>query len=250
MRYLKPPILAAVAMFAFTTVGAAVAQAETAREPALLLLENGVTTLTAKFKGTTSSLATLSGKEIAGTGDSGEVKSCKNSGSEKDSTLCEVLLTFTGVKKETKVACRSETQNEKEKDAVETVLVSTDIHLASEETSGKILQTVALFKVLGEKSGEAAEELVINCGAVRERVKGVLPCLLDPGLENVPTSQEAEIACDQDATSHDQVTGKCALLCEWLTEHPFEANLGNGFEDAGMNVAVRGTFSKDIFLDD
>lgn len=42
-----------------------------------------------------------------------------------------------------------------------------NIHLANEETAGKVLQPLLLFKVLGQKSEEAAEELVINC-ATRE----------------------------------------------------------------------------------
>ena len=76
----------------------------------------------------------------------------------------------------------------------------------------------------------------------------MLPCSLSPGLINISTKEEATIACAQE--KNDQETGKCELLCEWLTEHPFESNLGNGFEDAGMNVSEKGTFNKDIFLDD
>jgi hypothetical protein len=249
MRYLKPLMLAAMAMFAFAAVGTAVAQAEEAREPALLLLENGVSTLTAKFKGTTSQLSTLGGKELTGTGVEGTLKGCKNLGaSEKDTTLCEALLTFTGVKKE-KVACRSENQAATTKDAIETVLAFTDVHIANGETSSKVLVPLALFKVLGQASGEPAEELVINCGGVKEKVKGALGCEVSPGLTNIPITSEATIACKLTA-GHDQEVAKCELLCEWLTEHPFESNLGNGFEDAGMAITTKGTFSKDVFLDD
>ena len=152
MRYLKPLMLAAMAIFAFAAVGTAVAQAEVAKEPSLLLLENGVKVLEGKFKGGVSELSTLTNKKITGVTDSGEVKNCKPLGgtNEKDTTLCEASLDFTGTKKEA-VACRSESQSGSEKDPVETILAVTDIHLANEETAAKVLQPLLLFKVLGQK---------------------------------------------------------------------------------------------------
>jgi hypothetical protein len=45
-------------------------------------------------------------------------------------------------------------------------------------------------------------------------------------------------------------TGNCEVLCEWLTTAPFLANLGNGFEDAWMKLAIKGIFNKDVFIDD
>jgi hypothetical protein len=246
MRHLKLLMLAVTAMFVFAAVGTAIAQADEGA-PELLILENGVTGLTGTFKGAGSTLATLGGKELIGTGVEGKVKGCKNGSSEKDTTLCEGLLTFTGVK-EKKVACRSENAKA-EKDAVETVLVAVDLHLGDEEPSTGVLEPVVLFKVLGQTSGES--ELTIVCGTVKDKVKGVLPCLLLPGLEEIPANTESwEIKCKQNTTSHDQETGKCEHLCEWIKEFPFESNLGNGFEDSGMNATAKGTLSKDVEIDD
>jgi hypothetical protein len=246
MRHVAGMILAgAFAALALSLAGTAIARADE-NAPELLILENGVTKLEASFKGGGSTIATLAGKQFTATGVEGKMKGCKNGSSEKDTTLCEGLLTFIGWK-EGKVACRSENAKG-EKDAVETVLVAVDLHLADEEPSTGVLEPLVLFKVLGQVSGES--ELTIVCGTVKDKVKGVLPCLLLPGLEEIPTTKEAEISCKQNTTSHDQETGKCEHLCEWITEFPFEANLGNGFEDAGLNLSMKGKFSKDIEIDD
>jgi hypothetical protein len=246
MRYLKVLVAAAMAMFAFAAVGTALASAEDPNSPSMLLLEGKVSDLTSTMKGGKSNLSTLAGKELTGTALEGKLKGCKPIGTnEKDTNLCEAVLDFTGVKQGA-VACRSENAKA-EKDPVETVLTIVDLHLASEQTASGELQPLLLFNVLGMSGGEA--ELTIVCGVVKNKVKGVIPCLLLPGLTNIPVTQEAEIKCALNA-SHDQETGKCEQLCEWLTEKPFQSNLGAGFEDAGMNATAKGTLSKDIFIDD
>lgn len=124
----------------------------------------------------------------------------------------------------------------------------TDVQLAGEETSSKSLAPLLLVKVLG--ASEAEEELTINCGVVKNKMKGVLGCLLLPGLENIPTTKEVEVTCKINATTKDPETGTCQTSCEWLKEHPFEANLGAGLEDSWIAMNAKGTFNKDVFLDD
>ncbi len=157
-----------------------------------------------------------------------------------------MTLTFKGVK-QGKVACRSESSTGT-KDAIETVLVITDLHLASEKTSGGELEPLALFKVLGQATGET--ELTINCGGVKDKVRGTIGCLLTPGLSTVAAGSNFTIACKQNATTHDKETGECEQLCEWLTEHPFESNLGNGFEDSWMTVNATGGLNFSAYIDD
>ena len=237
-------VLAVMMIWACGAFGATVANAEDGK-PMGLLLENGVTKLEGRLKGGADIFSTLGGKEVTDTSVEATLKGCKNSeGSEKDTNLCEGVITLQGVKKGS-VACRSETTSGT-KDPVETILLHTDLHLAAGETTSKTLVPLGLGKVLGA-SGE--EELTVNCGAVKDKVKGVLPCEVNPGLTNIPTTKEIEIICKQNA-SHDQEVAKCENLCEWLTEHPFEANLGNGFEDAGITRTAKGALNKDIFIDD
>jgi hypothetical protein len=227
--------------------GASVARAEDG-SGTLLLLENGVTKLEAKLKAGASELVTLGGKTLTATGAEAALKGCENlEGSEKDTNSCKnVTLTFTGVK-QGKVNCRSE-MSSGEKDPVETVLAITDLRVAGEETSTKSLAPLVLFKVLGTLEGE--EELTINCGGVKNKARGVLGCLLLPGLEGIPTTKEAEVTCKINATTKDAETGTCETSCEWLKEHPFESNLGVGFEDSWISIQAKGTFNKDVFLDD
>jgi hypothetical protein len=171
-------VIAAMTLFAFGAVSATTAQAE-ALAPVFLCLENCSSTIEATFKGGATELSTLAGKTLVTTTISGTLKNCKElKENKKDFNLCEpVLLTFAGWKQGA-VNCRSEMDNGEEKDAIETVLVATDLHLASEETSGGVLQPLVLFKVLGALPGEASGELTINCGGVKNKLKGTLGCLL------------------------------------------------------------------------
>ncbi len=246
MSKAKLLLFAMFALLAFGAVSAAVASAEDANSPMLLVSTGKVSELAGTAKGTTSMLAALAGKSLSGTGIEGKVKNCKPSATagEKDTNLCEALLSFTGVKQGT-VACRSESTAGK--DPVETVLVLTDLHLASEKNAAGELQPLLLFKVLGVA---AEEELTIVCGTVKDKVKGVIGCLLTPGLTTVAAGGTFEVLCKQNATSHDPETGECEQLCEWLKEHPFESNLGAGFEDSWMGVHATLTFNLGVFIDD
>ncbi len=247
MRKAKLLMLAVLALFAFGAVSAGVASAEDENSPELLILEGkSVTELKGEFKGGASELAALGGKALTATGLSATLSGCKQGSSAKDATLCESTLRFTGVK-QAKVACRSESSTGT-KDAIETVLLVTDTHLAAEQTSDGELQPLELFKLLGQAGGE--EELITNCGGVKDKEKGVIGCLLTPGLTTVAAGGTLTIACKQSATTHDKETGKCEQLCEWLTEHLFESNLGAGFEDSWMTANVAGTLNLSAYIDD
>jgi hypothetical protein len=167
---------------------------------------------------------------------------------EKDSNLCHAgLLTFSKVKQGA-VACRSE--NEKgEKDPVETILVKGDTHLAAEKSTAGVLQPLGIVEVLGV-GGE--KELTINCGAVKEKIKGRFGCLVLPGLKEIVVGEKIEILCKTNSAG-DQETGTCEaakLTCEELAAKPLEANLGGGFEMAAKTFHINGTANKNIFIDD
>ncbi len=247
MSKVKLLLFAVLALFAFSAVSAAVASAEDANSPELLILEGtSVTKLEGKFKGGESFLAALGGKALTGTELSATLSGCKEGSSAKDTTLCVSELTFKGVK-QGKVACHSESSTGA-KDAIETVLVVTDTHLAAEKTSGGALQPLELFKVLGQTSGES--ELIINCGGVKDKVRGVIGCLLTPGLSTVAAGGTFTVACVENTTTHDKETGTCEVLCEWLTEHPFESNLGTEFEDSWMGISATGSLNLSAYIDD
>jgi hypothetical protein len=247
MKVVKSLVIATMALCLVGVVAAATAQAE---EPVLLCFpEKCLEGLEGHFReAAANALVTLADKEIAGTGVEGKIKECKELGSsKKDTTLCNMSIAFTGMRLG-KVACRSETSGGT-KSPVEEVAVQLDLHFAAEMTGGGALQTLILLKFLGVAGGE--EELIVNCGGVKEKAKGALACLLLPGLTAVAANTEQfEILCKLNATSHDPETGTCELLCEWLKEHPFEANLGAGFEDAWMNIRATGAFNREVFLDD
>jgi hypothetical protein len=233
-------------VLALATLGAPAANAEDGA-PMGLLLENGVKGLTGELKGGVDRFVTLSGKEVTDTSVTATLQNCKGfEGSEKDTNLCEGTIDLLGVK-QGKVLCRSENAKG-EKDPIETILVAIDLELASGETAAKTLVPLGLGKVLGQSSGE--EELKVNCGGVKDLVRGVLACELGPGLTNIATTEEGEIRCKFNNTTHDQEVPMCVRLCEWLKEHPFEGNLGAGFEDASIERTVKGKFNKDVFADD
>ncbi len=246
MRQARLLFAALGALLALCGLCAALASAEDANAPMLLVTSGKVTELSGSFKGTTFVFSALAGKSVAGTGLEGKVKGCKASATagEKDTNLCEALLNLTGFKQGT-VACRSESSAGK--DPVETILVLTDLHLASEKNAAGELQPLLLFKFLGVA---AEEELTIVCGTVKDKIKGTLGCLLLPGLTTIAAGGTFEILCKQNAATHDPETGECKQLCEWLKEHPFEANFGAGFEDAWMGLHLTGSLNLGVFLDD
>jgi hypothetical protein len=160
---------------------------------------------------------------------------------EADTEAGEVAVTFEGTKKGA-LACRSETTGGI-KDPVETILVNAALATASEESTSKTLQgmLVNLLK----------ETLFINCGGVKEEVKGALPCLIAPALTEIAVGGTFEILCAQKGGV--QTTGKCLeskATCENLAKNPLLANLGGGVVSAGEQLTVKGTFNKMVLFDD
>ncbi len=246
MRQARLLLTALTALLALCGLCTGMASAEDANAPMLLVTSGKVTELTGKFTGGAGSLASLSGKALSGTSGDASLKNCKASAmaGEKDTNLCEGLMAIDGVKQGT-TACRSESSSGK--DPVETILVLGDIHGASEKATSGELEGLLLMKVLGVA---AEEELTVVCGTVKDKVKGVIGCLLTPGLTTVAAGGTGTLACKQNATTHDPETGECEQLCEWLKEHPFETNLGAGFEDTWMSFSGTGSLNLGVFGDD
>jgi hypothetical protein len=231
--------LALLAVLAFASVAAATASAEA---PLVLVLP-GEKAAELEYKGTggEATLSDINGKTIIATKVKAAATFTAVAGKEADAELGKATLDFEGAKKE-KVACRSENAKA-EKDPVETILVVTGLITENEETTGKALQG-ALVNLL-------TETLLINCGGVKEEVKGSVPCLVTPVLTEVAVGGTVEIKCAQEKGK--QLTGKCLeskAACEDLTKNPFLANLGGGFVEAGEGVTVAGTFNKMVTLDD
>jgi hypothetical protein len=247
MSRLRQLALAVLSLLALGGGFAAVASAEDG-PPAILLLSGSVTELNGSFKGGTGELQTLGGKTLDGTGVTGTISGCVELGRSKtDTNLChETTVTITGVK-QGKVNCESENEKKK-KDQEGTILVHGDAHLADEKTSGGVLEPLGIAEVLGINK---ESELTINCGGVKDKIKGRLGCLISPGLENIAAGGNVKLTCEQ--KEGDQIIGKCVetpTLCKELEEKPFLANLGGGFEMSGLRIALEGSVNKDIFIDD
>ncbi len=254
MHKVRLLILACLALFAF---GAFAAQAAMAEEkdptvPKVLILTGEAKNVSDTFTGGETKLEAASGKSLKSATIEATLEGCKaEESSLLDFTLCgPILLDFHEVKTETGVECRSEMLNKEQKDPIGLVLVWVDFHLAAEKV-GAELEPLALFKVLGALTGESPEELQMNCGGVVEKVKGVIACLLTPGLKDVATTEKLAILCKIKGTKTGEgEKGECELLCEWLTGNPFLANLGKGAEPAWMNVHAEGSPSQDVLIDD
>ena len=230
--------LALLAVFAFASIAAA-ASAET---PLILTLP-GEKAAELKFSGEGGKgiLEDAGKRTIEGTKVKATATFAAVAGKEADSETGEASLAFEGTKKGA-VACRSETKAGV-KDPVETILVNVALTAASETTAAKELQGVLV--------NELKETLFINCGGVKEEVKGALPCLVTPVLTEIAAGGAVEIKCAQ--KEGKQTTGTCVetkATCEKLTKNPFLANLGGGVESAGEEVTVKGSFNKMVTLDD
>jgi len=196
-----------------------------------------------KFEGKAggSKLETTGGKTISCTAAKATAKFTAT-GVEANSEKGEATVDLEGCKKE-KVACRSE-NSKGEKDPVEVVLAPLGLTDASEETAAKELQFVwvATFK----------ETLLINCGVVKNEVKGNVGCLVKPALTEVAAGGTVTFACAVEAKGK-QKTGKCVATkatCEKLEKEPLSANLGVGFEGAAAEITIEGSFGKMVTLDD
>ena len=111
-----------------------------------------------------------------------------------------------------------------------------------------MLEPLLIAKVTGTDAGV----LFINCGGVKEEVKGKVPLLLEPGLQEVEAGGNFTIKSEQEKGKAK--TGTCLeekVDCEGLEKEPLEANLGSGkFEGAGEQFTVKGSFNKMVFIDD
>jgi hypothetical protein len=257
MRTVKLMGLAVLALFAFAASGAYAVEAEESNNPRILCLVEPCNP-EATLKGGASFLEDLNGKKIEGATAEAKLKGCEELSGKKDFNLCkDIALTFTKTFKE-KVACRSENAKG-EKDPVETILTLLDLHLAAElhenAKKEKVLLPLLIAKVLGTA---LEEELKIVCGVVKLKVNGpegkgaaVIGCLLDPGLENIPITKEVEVLCKVNSTTHDPETGECNVLCADLGAIGVTATLdGTTVVDAWESIHLKGTFNKDIYIDD
>lgn len=248
MRKIKLLGLMALAAFALAATMAASASATT---PMILVLP-GEKVTEGKYTGTggVSKLETAKGKSIVCTSveaEANEFKEFEAGKTPEDGNLGIGHLHFLGCK-EGKVACRSETKAGV-KDNVEIILVFLDLHIADEKSTEGVLQPLLLSKVLGADKTES--ELLLNCGGVKEAVKGIAPCLILPGLTEVAAGGNVEILCKQ--KEGKQTTGECVetpTLCKELAEKPLLGNLGSGFESSGEEIHVKGSFNKMITIDD
>jgi hypothetical protein len=249
MRRFRTLGLTAMTLFAFGAFTASALAVETEEEnnPRILCLTTKCSELEGTLKGGASFLEDLNGKSLGATGAEAKLKNCENLAGEKDIALCkDVPLTFTGLKKE-KVSCRSENAKG-EKDPVETILVLLDLHIAAEKSTTGVLQPLLLAKFLGTA---LEEQVTSNCGGVKTSLKGILACLLLPGLTNIPVTGEVEVRCEVNTTTHDPVTGTCNVLCENFGKIGLTSTLDGKTEvDSWLNITLKGKLNKDIFIDD
>jgi hypothetical protein len=220
-------------------------------QPAILILERNVLgSLTAEVLGKATKLETVGEKAITGSGVEAVVKGCVElEMSSLDTNLCkEGVIVFTGVK-QGKVGCRSETLAAT-KDSLETVLAKFDAHLDAEKSTAGVLQPLLVLKLLGT---DGDETLIINCGLVKEQVKGRVGCLLVPGLTNISIFGAIEIICQIEHPGK-QRTGTCeqtVFSCGELATDRLLVKFGTEFwESAALEISLRGGFNKDVFIED
>jgi hypothetical protein len=236
-----------VGMMIALGLAAAVTATAGAESPLVLVLE-GEKISEFKESGTTTTftLETVGKKTLSCTAGSGTSSIKALEGKPADGTLGFTTFTLTGCKKE-KVACRSE-NSAGEKDAVETALSVWDWHIADEISISGELEPVRIYQIL-PISGTG--NWVLNCGAVKEEIKGDVMCLYSPGLVEIPVGGSYEVLCK--AKEGKQETGKCSAetaLCEKLAANPLLANLGAGFEGAAVILHLLFTALVMHFIDD
>lgn len=234
--------LALLAVVACTAIAAASASAE----PLILVLPGqGFKTLKYEgttAKGTTATLETVGGKKIVCQSALALATYTPLEGKPDDSSIGVGDVHFKECKKEA-VACRSEVGTEK--DPVETILTPLILTAAAELTKEKVLQFLLINTINGV--------LFINCGGVKEEIKGAVPCLVGgatSGSELV-AGAVVTITCTAEAKGK-QVTGTCTepvAACEKLAKEPLLASIGAGFENASEAVAVSGSHNEMVTLD-
>jgi hypothetical protein len=163
------------------------------------------------------------------------------SGNDADAELGAVNVSCKASKKE-KVACRSE-NSKGEKDPVETILINAGLITAKTESATKEVQGGLVFLL--------KENLLINCGAVKQEVKGSWECSMSPVLTEVAAGGNIEIFCSQGKGK--QKSGTCLAskaACEDLTKNPLLASFSGSFLGAGVEMQLKGSFNKMVFIDD
>jgi hypothetical protein len=234
--------LTLLAVFAFAAVAASAASAEA---PLILVLP-GETIIGLAFSGSggASKLETLTKKTITCTKTEVTATFNQISGKESDSETGSATIDFSGCKKE-KIACRSE--EGATKDPVEVVLTPLTLAGASEESQSKTLEALLVGTI-----APVGGVLFLNCGGVKEEIKGSVGCLASPALMELVAGTTVTISCAE--SGGDQVMGlKCVetkATCEKLAKEPLMANLGLGFEDSAEEISVAGTFNKMVTIDD
>jgi hypothetical protein len=244
MRQIKLVGLVLIALFAF---GATTALSASAEEPLVLVLPGEkVTELKYSGKGGVSKLE-AGGKTIECETVEATTEGFKEFEKKPaDANAGTGHLHFLGCK-QGGVSCRSETA--KEKDAIGIILVLLALLFGSEKTTAGVLQPLLVSTVLGLEAGET--ELKLNCGGVKEAVKGNVGCLTTPGLTELEPTAKVEIACKIE--NKKQLTGTCFELkttCEKLANEPLLGNLGVAFEAAAEEIKIEGNFNKMVTLDD
>jgi hypothetical protein len=244
-----------LAVSAMLALASALVSSAAGSEPAILVLEGTVLQLQGTFTGTGSTLSTLSGRIIEGTGVTATIKGCLhlNGTNEKDTNLChEAIADFTGVTLGKTANCRSE-NSKGEKDAIGTVLMLLDMHMVAGTLTGtETLIPLVGFKVLDILGKTTANPLKFKCGVVEERIKGWALCLLHPGLKEIPANEKiVEVLCKTKANG-DPEEDKCTTtLCSLITGEPLEGELGEKVPSmASMLVHLKGSFNKNVFIED
>jgi len=248
MRRIGMALLAILSTAALATVTPASASAE---PPVILTLEGKISELAAEPKGGEAEFETVGATTLTASSVVCSIGAFKNSPieAEKDANSGLAHCDFTGVKKGA-VACRSETTGGT-KDPVETMLVLFGLRSAATEAAvGGALLPLLIELVLGSEGEEGG--LTVNCGAVKDKIKGKLGCLLLPGLKQLAAGAALEIVCKREKPGK-QVVGTCLTELEWcakLANEPLEADFSGVFARTALEMRLEVKFNKDIFVDD
>lgn len=244
MKIVKLWAVAAFALFAFGSLGTAVASAEDGVPMILCLVENCSKELEGTFKleaGGTWTEEDLNGDQMTAKGAEITVKACEAT-TGKDTNFCkDQKLILTGAE-HNGVKCNTEG------DAAGTIKMLLDLRVAAElNAAGTELEPLLIMKIL---KANLTAGLVYKCGVMMFEIKGDVGCLVIPGLTQVAANGTVEVLCKLNKKTHDPETGKCELSCEELEKEPGEDNQSGKFVDMWWNFHLVGEFQKDIFIDD
>lgn len=196
--------------------------------PSILVLVGAKFPVTFTGSGETgTTLETVNGKSLTCSKE-------KESGTWESTTAGTITINFEGCKKE-KVVCRSENKTG-EKDSVETILVQGGLREIDLETATKEARGGVIISLNGP--------VLVNCGGVKEEIKGSVAGLISPINKTIEAGGLATVAFAQ--SKGKQEIGTCVAeksSCEKLTKEPLEASLGAGFEAAGVSSHQHWSFS-------